>query len=152
MKYYHLYKNKDDQKRFINFILILPLFIVIPLFLLLYFQYDSVAQLLSAKNDIIYEYLWVLPLTALAMGYFEIFYAMTRIHMKSIAGNILKEVILRMIISIFLIAVGYNYLSPENFIYALIFIYFSVTILMAVIAFKYEKPNFSLGIKIEKTL
>jgi O-antigen/teichoic acid export membrane protein len=150
MKYYHQYKNKEDQKRFINFILILPLFIVIPLFVLLYFQYDSVAQLLSAKNDIIYEYLWVLPLTALAMGYFEIFYAMTRIHMKSIAGNVLKEVVLRIIISIFLIAVGYNYLSSENFIYTLIFIYFSVTILMAVIAFKYEKPNFSLGFKIEK--
>lgn len=150
IKYYHKYKTIEEQNKFINFILILPLVFILPFFGLLYLFYSDIGTFLSSKNEIIYPFVWVLPLVALAMGYFEIFYAMTRIHMKSIAGNILKEVILRLVVSVFLIAVGLNYLSQENFIYALVFIYFLVTFIMALIAFKYHKPNFSLGINIKK--
>lgn len=150
IKYYHKYESKDEQNKFINFISLLPLIIIIPLFIVLFFQYDYLAQMLSAKNAIIYDFLWVLLLVAVAMGYFEIFYAITRIHLKSIGGNILKEVVLRLIITIFLIAVGYNFISPKDFVFALVYIYFFMTILMAIIALRYHKPNFRLGVKIQK--
>lgn len=150
IKYYNTYSSKDERNKFINLVLLLPLIIVIPIFGIIWLQFDAIAQLLSSKNKIIYDFVWVLPLTALAMGYFEIFYGITRIHMKSIGGNILKEVVLRLIVSILLIAVGFNYMSQEQFVYALVFIYFIITFMMAILAFKYHKPNFKLGINIEK--
>jgi O-antigen/teichoic acid export membrane protein len=148
IKYYNLYNNIDRQK-FINLVLLLPLVIIVPIIILVSFNYDFFADALARKNKISYDYLWVLIGVGVAMAYFEIFYAISRIHLKSIGGNILKEVGLRLIVSLALLAAGFDLMTPETFIYFLVGVYSLITLLMAFFAFKNHRPNFSVGIKID---
>ena len=48
------------------------------------------------------------------MGYFEIFYAWVKVHMQSVYGSFVKEVLLRVLISIFLFAVYFDYISLKT--------------------------------------
>ena len=67
--------------------------------------------------------MWVIPVVAVFMGYFEIFYAWLRAHMKSVFGSFVKEVFVRILISVLLYGVYYQYITPLEFIYSLVFVY-----------------------------
>ena len=53
--------------------LIVPLFFVIPVFILFYVFYDAIAAYESLENPIVYNFVWMIPIIGLFMGYFEIF-------------------------------------------------------------------------------
>jgi len=84
------------------------------------------------------------------MGYFEIFYAWVKVHLKSVFGNFIKEVLLRIFISIFLFAVYFEWISKIQFIYSLVLIYFAMMLVMGFVAFKIRKPAFHLKFPKEK--
>lgn len=144
VKYYTVYHTDEDKSRFLNYVLVLPFVFIIPFTVLGLFFYTQIATLLSQENAIIYDYVWIIPVVGLFMGYFEIFYAWVKVHFQSVYGNFLKEVMLRVIVSIFLFAVYFKWISPEQFIYSLVFIYGIVMLLMAFTAFKVRRPQFYL--------
>ena len=144
VKFYSGYKTEEEKSQFLTLMLLLPLLLIIPIGLTGYFFYDMIARELSEENPIIYDYVWLIPLIGLCMGYFEVFYAWVKVHMKSVVGSFIKEVFLRILISFFLFAVYFGWITPVEFIYATLGIYFTVTVVMAYVALKTRMPAFSL--------
>lgn len=150
VKFYATHESEDDKSRFLNFVLVLPLVVIVPLFIVLYGFYTPLATLISQENPIIFDYMWIIPLIALFMGYFEIFYAWVKVHLQSVFGNFVKEVLLRIFISLFLFAVYFDWITKIQFVYSLVFIYAGMMVLMAIVAFKVRKPQFHLKFPKEK--
>ena len=150
VKFYSEHQSEEEKSRFLNLVLVLPFVIIIPIFLILFLFYGETANLLSQKNQIIHDYVWMIPVIGLFMGYFEIFYAWVKVHLQSVFGNFVKEVLLRVFISIFLFAVYFDWISNIQFVYSLVFIYFTMMLLMALVAFKVRKPQFHLKFPKEK--
>lgn len=139
VKFYSRYETDTQKSQFVSFVLLFPLLTIIPLTLLVLFFYKQIAQLLSIENPIIYDYVWLVPVIGLCMGYFEIFYAWVKVNMKSVLGNFIKEVFLRVLISIFLFAVYFNYISVEQFVYITVGIYLATTLMMLYFAIRVKR-------------
>jgi O-antigen/teichoic acid export membrane protein len=142
VKYFNEYKTDEEKSTFLTFVLFLPFILIIPFSLIGYFGYHQIASLLSEKNPIVYDYVWQIPVIGLCMGYFEIFYAWVKVHMKSVLGNFIKEVFIRVLVTISLLAVYFNWISPEEFIYTLMAIYLVSMIIMKGFAYNVRFPSF----------
>src|SRR5690606_15502293 len=94
VRFYNGYKSDREKSEFLTFMLFLPLVLIIPIGVLGWIFYEQIANSLSEKNPIIYDYVWLVPIIGLAMGYFEIFYAWVKVQMQSVYGNFIKEVFL----------------------------------------------------------
>ena len=141
VKFYSTYESDSQKSQFLSFVLLLPLLTIIPLTLILLFFYKQIAQLLSIENPIIYDYVWLVPVIGLCMGYFEIFYAWVKVNMRSVLGNFIKEVFLRVLISIFLFAVYFNYITVEQFVYITVGIYLATTLMMLYFAIRVKSMS-----------
>lgn len=150
VKFYSEHESEEEKSRFLNLVLVLPFVIIIPIFLILFLFYGETAMLLSKKNPIIHNYVWIIPVIGLFMGYFEIFYAWVKVHLKSVFGNFVKEVLLRVFISIFLFAVYFDWITNVQFVYCLVFIYFTMMVIMGLVAFSVRKPQFHLRLPKKK--
>jgi O-antigen/teichoic acid export membrane protein len=146
IKFFSEYKTEKEKKQFLGFVLLLPLLIILPIFAISILGYDSIASFLSRKNAIVYDYVWQIPIIALCMGYFEIFYAWVKVHMQSVYGNFLKEIGLRILISIFLLSVYFQIITVEQFITATMFAYLISMLLMLFYANKVQPISFRFKI------
>ena len=144
IKFYSGYKTKQERSEFLTFMLLLPLLLVIPTVLFVWFGYDTIATSLSKENPIIYNYVWLIPIIGLCMGYFEIFYAWVKVHMKSVFGNFISEVFVRIITTGLLFLVHWNTIDKTTFIYGITFAYGIQMLAMLAYAFYLKKPKFHL--------
>jgi O-antigen/teichoic acid export membrane protein len=80
------------------------------------------------------------------MGYFEIFYAWVKVHLQSVYGNFIKEIGLRILISIFLFGVYFHVITVEQFITATMFAYLISMLLMLFYANKVKPISFTFKI------
>lgn len=142
IKFFSEYKSDKQKSQFLSFVLLLPLLIIIPVFIIGTLGYDTIATFLSKKNNIVYNYVWQIPIIALCMAYFEIFYAWVKVHLQSVFGNFIKEIGLRILISIFLFAVYFNYITVEQFITATMFVYLASMLIMLFYANKIQTISF----------
>ena len=81
----------------------------------------------------------------MAMAYFEVFYSWSKVHLKSVFGNFLKEVFARVCISIGLILVFLDYLSVNGFLKVLVGVYLLRTIIMKLYAYSLSRPRLTLN-------
>lgn len=146
VKYFNEYKTEEEKSQFLTFVLFLPLLLIVPFSLIGYFGYHQLSTLLSEENPIVYDFLWQIPVIGLCMGYFEIFYAWVKVHMQSVLGNFIKEVFLRILVSISLFAVYFDWITPVEFVYSLMGIYFFSMLLMKIYAYKVRFPSFTFKI------
>ena len=116
-------KTEEDLSSYFSYMLLLPLLIIIPFFALFYAFYENIALYESAKNSIVYDFVWEIPLIALFIGYFEIFYAWLRAHMKSVFGSFVKEVFVRILVTISLFGVYFIFITLPEFIHSLVLVY-----------------------------
>ena len=144
VKFFSQYTTEKEKGRFLTFVLLLPFLVLIPMLLLGFLGYDYLALFLSRENPIIFDYAWQIPVIGLCMGYFEIFYAWVKVHLQSVFGSFIKEIVLRVLITIFLFAVYFKWISPLDFINSLMGIYFAITIIMFFYAIKVRTILFSL--------
>ncbi|HEU0136170.1 MAG TPA: polysaccharide biosynthesis C-terminal domain-containing protein [Flavobacterium sp.] len=144
VKFFPTYKTEEQKSQFLTFMLLLPLLLVVPIVVIGFVFYQKLAATLSAENPIIKDYVWMIPVIGLCMGYFEIFYAWAKVHMLSVFGTFVKEIFLRMLISSFLIAVFLDYITAIEFVYITVGIYFVTAALMAWYAFHVRRITFSM--------
>jgi O-antigen/teichoic acid export membrane protein len=142
VKFFSEYKSEKEKTQFLSFVLVLPFAAIIPIAIVGTVFYDGIAQFLSTKNNIVYHYVWQIPIIGLCMGYFEIFYAWVKVHLQSVFGNFIKEIGLRLLISIFLISVYFGVLSIEQFITATMLVYLLSTLIMLFYANKVKSISF----------
>lgn len=134
IKFYSSYKNKVDRDNFLFSALILPLLIIIPLGILGVIFYESISDLLSSENIIIKKYSYLIFIIAVLMGYFEVFYAWSKVQMKSVFGNFIREIFGRLSVTCLLFSVHFEWLNSEEFIYGVVIVYALRTIIMKVYA------------------
>ncbi len=150
VKYYSSFATKKDRDNFLTQMLLWPLLGLLPFLGILYFFNDNIRLWMSSKNQMVGDYLWAILLVAIFQAYFEIFYAWTKVHLKTIGGNFLKEVFYRVAATITLVMVAMGIITQVQFIYSLVLIYFLRMLAMAIMALQTYRPNFIIY-KIEAT-
>jgi O-antigen/teichoic acid export membrane protein len=141
IKFFSAYQNKQEQDNFLLTAVLLPMLIIIPLAFLGVIFYQQIAAFLARENMIIEKYTYTIFFTAIFMGYFEVFYAWSRVQMKSVFGNFIKEVFARICVSILLFAVYFGWIDAEQFIYAVVIVYLLRMIIMKVYALNLYTPK-----------
>ncbi|GGK57899.1 MULTISPECIES: lipopolysaccharide biosynthesis protein [Flavobacteriaceae] len=141
IKFYSSYKTKIEQDGFLISTLILPLVVIIPLALIGVFFYQSIASWLSSENILIKDYTYLIFIVAIFMGYFEVFYSWTKVQFNSVFGNFIKEIFTRICTSFLLLAVYFNWISNEQFIYAVVAVYGLRTLIMKLYAMYIYMPK-----------
>jgi len=155
IKFFSSYTEKIDKDNFLITTIILPLFIIIPLSLIGISFYEYFAEILSKENIIIKKYTYLIFLISIFMGYFEVFYAWSKVQMQSVFGNFTREVFARICVFFLLFAVYFEWLSSEQFVYAIALVYFLRMLIMMFYAFKLYFPkvtHFSLPKNFRETL
>jgi len=144
IKFFSSYKTKLEIDKFLTSSLILPLFVIIPLALIGTFFYETISDWISRENPIIKPYTSYIFTIAIFMGFFEVFYAFSKVQLKSVFGNFIKEIFHRICIAFLLIAVFFNWISQEQFIYAVVIVYGVRMHVMMIYAFKLYRPRIIL--------
>ena len=142
IKFYSSYKSRNKVNSFLSLMLFLPFLMIIPIGLIGHFTYELIATYLSQKNIIIKDYVWLIYIAAIAYAYFEVFYAWTKVHLNSVFGNFMKEVFHRVGVAILLVCLYYKWLTVDQFIYAVVGVYFLRMLLMKLYAYYIRKPVF----------
>jgi O-antigen/teichoic acid export membrane protein len=143
IKFFSSYSEKQNRDNFLVITLILPLFIIIPFALIGTLFYDFIAELLSKENIIIKKYTYLIFFISVFMGYFEVFYAWSKVQMKSVFGNFIREIFARICVTLLLISVYFEWLSNEQFIYGIVLVYFLRFLIMNIYAFSLYLPKFN---------
>ncbi|MEN8124354.1 MAG: oligosaccharide flippase family protein [Bacteroidota bacterium] len=141
IKFFSSYAKKKDRDNFLLTAVILPILIIIPLAILGIFFYDYMASLLSEENIIIKKYTYLIFFIAIFMGYFEVFYAWSKVQMRSVFGNFIREVFARISVTFLLFAVYFGWLTEEQFIYAVALVYLIRMIIMKLYAMSLYFPE-----------
>ncbi|MCC1484598.1 lipopolysaccharide biosynthesis protein [Winogradskyella immobilis] len=148
IKFYSTFKTKNSLNSFLTLMLFLPFVLVIPAGFIGYIGYENIGNLLSAENPIIKNYLWQMYSIAITMAYFEIFFAWSKTQLKTVFGNLMREVFHRIGIMILLFCVYFNWVTVDQFIIGIVSVYLLRMLIMMCYAFtvripvlKFSKPN-----------
>tara|TARA_B110000503_G_scaffold85719_1_gene130527 strand:- start:82137 stop:83606 length:1470 start_codon:yes stop_codon:yes gene_type:complete len=143
IKFYSSYKDKVSKDAFLSSIIFIPLIVIIPVTFFVVRAHDLIGEFLSVQNPIIESYVWVIFLISFATSYFEVFYAWSRVHLKSVFGNVLKEIYPRVSVLILLLLVSFNLLTKESFVWWLTGFYYLRLAIMILYSFSIYIPKFS---------
>ena len=141
VKYYSNFSDSKSVDGFLTLMVFLPLLIIIPLLGVSYFANEVIGDFLARKNVIVKDYVWYIFLIGIAMAYFEIFYAWSKVQMKSVFGNFMKEVFVRVGVSLLLILLYMEFISVAFFLKALVGLYLLRTLLMKLYAYSLRRPK-----------
>lgn len=145
VKYFSGFKNSETSNGFLTLMLFLPLFLIIPTAIIAYVANDTVGSFISKENPIVKGYVWHIFLIGMAMAYFEVFYAWAKVYMKSVFGNFMKEVFVRVGIMLLLLLVHLNYISVDDFLIYLVVLYMIRMIIMKIYAYRLRMPKISFN-------
>jgi O-antigen/teichoic acid export membrane protein len=76
------------------------------------------------------------------MGYFEVFYAWSRVQLKSVFGGFVREIFARICISALLVGVYLGWIDNETFVYAVAVVYLLRVLIMKIYALTVYFPRF----------
>jgi len=141
IKFYSSYTNKRERDTFLSITLVLPLTIIIPSTVIGIFTYEQISNWISEINPIIKEYTFLIFLVAVFMGYFELFYAWSKVQLQTVFGNFIREVFARFGTSILLLLVYLKKLTNDQFIYAIVILYGVRMLIMLFYALHLYKPQ-----------
>jgi O-antigen/teichoic acid export membrane protein len=144
VKYFSSYQTKIEKDSLLTWSLIVPLLIIIPTVIVGVIWYEGISNWISRENILIKNYTYIIFLVALFMGYFEVFYSWTKVHFNSVFGNFIKEIFARVGTTILLVSVYNNWLTPHEFVYGIVLIYFLRMLVMIVYAFSVYTPKFTV--------
>ncbi|MBU2996138.1 oligosaccharide flippase family protein [Cellulophaga baltica] len=145
VKYFSDFNDAKTKDGFLTLMLILPLFLILPVALVSYFAYDVIGNFLGKENAIVKGYVWYIFIIGMAMAYFEVFFAWAKVQMKSVFGNFMKEVFVRVCITILLILLHFEIITIPNFLIALVIAYALRMLVMKIYAFKLRMPKLSFN-------
>jgi O-antigen/teichoic acid export membrane protein len=141
VKFYSSFKTRVSLNSFLTLMLLLPLAFIIPLILITYVGYDVISNFLSQKNEIIKGYLWHTVVIAIALAYFEIFFAWAKVQMQTVFGNFMKEVFHRVGTMTLLFLLYFDVLNVEQFMIGLVGVYVIRMLIMKFYAFSVKFPK-----------
>ena len=141
IKYYSSFKTKQNVNSFLTLMLFLPLAFIIPTLCIGYLSYEAIAALLSKENAIAGNYVWHIFILAVAMAYFEIFFAWSKVQLQTVFGNVMKEIFHRICIMLLLFCVYLDWLTADQFILSLVGVYVLRMFIMKLYAYSVRFPK-----------
>lgn len=142
IKFYSTFKTKNSLNSFLTLMLFLPFLLMVPIGLIGVFSYEFIGDLLSQKNPIVKGYVWYIFVAAVAMAYFEVFFAWSKTQMLTVFGNFMKEVFHRVGVMLLLFAVHLEWIDVQQFIIGVIIVYILRMTVMLLYAFSVRLPVF----------
>ena len=146
IKYFSSYENKVEKDVFMSSVIFIPLLTIIPISILVVQFHDTIGHFLSVQNPIIDSYVWIIFLVAFATSYFEVFSSWSRVQLKTVFGNFLKEIFPRLSILILLTLIYLGQITKENFIWWLTGFYYVRLLIMMIYSFYLYLPKFYFSI------
>ncbi len=146
IRFFSSYKDQKERDEFLTFMLFLPLALIIPLGLCFYIFYDNISHSWIQENPTLTPFFWLIPVIGLFMAYFELFYAWAKVHMHSVMGNFISEVLVRFIVMLLLIAVHLDWIAKDTFVYCVALAYLAQLIGMKLYAISVKMPVLRLVI------
>ncbi len=135
VKYYSYFQDTRNTDGFLSLMLLLPLVCIIPLTVFSIVANETIGRFLSHENAIVKDYVWYIFLIGVAMAYFEVFFAWSKVQMKSVFGNFMKEVFVRVGQTLLLLLLYMDVIGVPTFLIALVIVYLLRTLIMQVYAF-----------------
>lgn len=123
VKYFSSYNTKNERDSLLTWSLVFPFLIIVPVGFLGTLAYETISSLLSVKNELIKDYTFLIFFTAIFMGYFEVFYSWAKVQLNSVFGNFIKEIFVRVGVTVLLFGVYFNKLTPDEFIFSVVLLY-----------------------------
>ncbi|GAA4071038.1 flippase [Flavobacterium cheonanense] len=140
IRFFSQYKTEKEREEFLTFMLFLPLAFIIPITAIFYIFYDSISSGWLNENPTLEPYFWLIPIVGLFMAYFEVYYAWVKVHMQSVIGNLISEVLIRVIVMFLLFAVYFDLIEKSTCVYGIAFAYFVQLIVMKFYAISVKMP------------
>ena len=140
VKFYTSFKTRTSLNSFLTVMLLLPMVVVIPICIIGYVCYGSISDFLSKENPIIKGYLWHTLVIGIALAYFEVFYAWSKVQMQTVFGNFMKEVFHRVGTMLLLFMLHFEVVDLEQFMIGLVVIYIIRMVIMNIYAFTIQLP------------
>ncbi len=148
VKFYSSFQDQNQKEGFLTLMLLFPLLLIIPIGLLSYFANEAIGTFLARENPEVKGYVWYIFWIGFAMAYFEVFYAWTRVHLKSVFGNFMKEVFCRVGQTVLLVLLYFDSIDVSFFLKALVVLYLARTLIMKGYAYHLHRPR----LKVVRTL
>ena len=136
VKFYSDFDSTSDKNRLLTYCFFLPLIVVLPLAVFSGLANELIGTFLARRNAIVADYVWHIFTVGMAMAYFEVFFAWSKVSLKSVYGTFLKEVFIRAGVSLLLAFLYLDYFDEGVFLNALVGIYLLRTVLMFVYGWK----------------
>lgn len=131
IRYFSINSNRNEKGEFIAFSLLFPAVVMVILGGIYYFFIPEINSLLSEKSKLIKDYIFYIFLFGVFIGYFEVFYAYSKVQLQTVFGNILKEISIRVVVTILLITLHFNKITEHQFVLFLLFAYGFRVLVMA---------------------
>ena len=142
IRFYSNYNSDAERDNFLSLMLFLPLILILPTIVFLYFFHPQITFFILNENPNVAPFLWLIPLVGIFMGYFEIFYAWVKVHFQSVFGNFLSEVGTRVFVLFLLFSVSQNWIQKDTFVYSLSAVYGFQCFAMMFFAMRVKMPVF----------
>ena len=141
VKYYSSFKASRVKDGFLSLMLLLPLLFILPIAFISYMANAAIGKFLASENVIVADYVWYIFLIGMAMAYFEVFYAWSKVQLKSVFGNFMKEVFVRVGVTVLLLLIYLDLIDVATFLKALVGLYLLRTAMMKVYAYTLKMPK-----------
>lgn len=146
IKFYSGFSDTRSQNGFLSIMLLLPLIFIIPIAGISFVANEFIGNFLGQRNIIVKDYVWHIFLIGMALAYFEVFYSWSRIHLKSVFGNFMKEIFIRAGVSMLLFLVYFQMISVDTFLQSLVGLYLLRTVIMKLYAYSLKWPSLNFTI------
>ncbi len=146
VKFYSSYATKIEQNRFLSLMLLLPMGVALVLGTVGVVFYTQILDFFEGENAIVQPYVWTIYILAVALSYFELFFAWTKVKLKSVFGNIMKELFVRICLMILLFLVCFKIITVQQFVYAIVIVYILRLGIMCIYALHLHKFRFSFSV------
>ncbi len=144
IRFYSAYENRRDKDTFLSYALIVPLITGTFIGLISWWLYDWILVYFSDKNQLIQPYAWLIVPLGVLNAYFEMFYSWVKVFLKSVFGNLMKEIFHRLAITVLLALLYFDWIQVEDFIYYLSAVYLLRVLVIGLYALQVYSPKFHL--------
>ena len=137
---------EEEKDSFLILMLLGPLLAILPVSAILLVFEQEIKAFLSKENELVGDYIWYIFWIGVAMSYFEVFYAWSKVYLKSVFGNFMKEVFVRLGTMVLLLLLYFEVLSVPIFLKLMVITYVVRTIIMNVYVFRLKRPRLSFSL------
>ena len=144
IKYFTDSYGKKERDRLLWFVLLFPLFILVVLLPIYFYNNVEILRFLSNENEGVARFPYLIIAVAISTAYFEIFFSWLRVHLKSVFGNFLKEVYPRLLTFCLLVSYAFQWIDLDDFVDCLIAGYYLRLFIILIYSFSIYIPSFEM--------